>query len=314
MAAVVAVVAVVAPALPAAKTPTKSLAQSVLGASTTSVATPRSRTESILRTSAPARSMPMAITSRPTPRLRRERVTITDQLQNNLDWSTSAFVEMGFGDNIISIPANSTYYSGSVSMKFNGQTFNVELESGINLATGIVFATFQSIDPLTSLPPDVLTGFLPPEDGTGRGKGHFLYTVQPKAGLPTGSEIRNVALVSFDGQTLIATNQVNDLDPSAGTDPTKEALNTIDAALDSSAVSTLPAVTTTSNFTVNWSGQDDSSGSGIASYDIYSSDNGGNYTLWKQGTTDTEATFTGTSGHTYRFYSVAYDNAGNIET
>ena len=65
----------------------------------------------------------------------------------------------------------------------------------------------------------MLTGFLPPEDGTGRGKGYIGYTVQPKAGLPTGTEIRNVALISFDGQTIIATNQIDPQDPAAGTDP-----------------------------------------------------------------------------------------------
>ena len=41
--------------------------------------------------------------------------------------------------------------------------------------------------------PDVLTGFLPPEDGTGRGMGYFSYVIDPAANLPTGTEIRNVA-------------------------------------------------------------------------------------------------------------------------
>jgi hypothetical protein len=56
---------------------------------------------------------------------------------------------------------------------YNGQDFEVQIEAGINLATGQVFAHFYSIDPDTSLPPDVLTGFLPPEDGTGRGMGYM---------------------------------------------------------------------------------------------------------------------------------------------
>ena len=121
-------------------------------------------------------------------------------------------------------------------MTYNGQTFDVEIELSFDSATGQVRAVFQSIDPATRLPPDVLTGFLPPEDGTGRGKGYFSYTVQPKAGLPTGTEIRNVALIRFDGQTIIATNQVDPHDPSQGTDPAKEALNTIDAGAPTSSV------------------------------------------------------------------------------
>ena len=98
-----------------------------------------------------------------------QRVTITDQLEADLDWSTFQLTGMGFGDTLISIPAESTYFRGTVLMTYNEKTFHVELEAGINVATGRVFATFQSVDPNTSLPPDVLTGFLPPEDGTGCG-------------------------------------------------------------------------------------------------------------------------------------------------
>ena len=68
----------------------------------------------------------------------------------------------------------------------------------------------------------MLTGFLPPEDGTGRGQGYFSYTVDPRADLATGTEIRNVALIRFDFQEVIGTNQVDPHDPSQGTDPAKK--------------------------------------------------------------------------------------------
>jgi hypothetical protein len=64
---------------------------------------------------------------------------------------------------------------------------------------------------------------------------------------------------------------------------------------------------------VSWSGQDDTGGSGIASYDIYVSDKGGPFTLWQSETTGTSAAFTGVLGHTYGFYSVATDNVGNVQ-
>ncbi len=49
----------------------------------------------------------------------------------------------------------------------------------------------------------MLTGFLPPEDDTGRGMGYVSYLVLPKAGVTTGTQIRNVALVTFDlGETI----------------------------------------------------------------------------------------------------------------
>ena len=125
-------------------------------------------------------------------------------------------------------------------------------------------------------------------------------------------------MISFDGQPQIATNQVDPHDPSAGTDPAKECLNTVDADTPVSSVAALPAVTpinrATGEFTVSWSGNDDTGGSGLASYDIYVSDNDGPYTIWKLATTDNSATFDGQHGHTYRFYSVARDNVGLVET
>ena len=156
-----------------------------------------------------------------------QRVVITDQLDSDLDWSRFELTEIGFGDQLISVPDNLQHYETTVPMSYNGVDFEVQIEAGINFTMGVVTAVFQSLDPNTGLPPDVLTGFLPPEDGTGRGMGHLSYTIQPKAGLPNGTEIRNIALISFDGQPEIATNQLDPHDPSKGIDPDLEARNTI---------------------------------------------------------------------------------------
>ena len=239
-----------------------------------------------------------------------QQVLVTNQLDADLDWSTFELTEIGFGDQVISVPAGSRYFQTAVEMTYNGQTFQVQIEAGIDAATGKVLATFQSIDPNTSLPPDVLTGFLPPEHGTGRGQGHVSYLVKPKAALVTGTEIRNVALIKFDINEIIATNQVDPHDPSKGTDPTKEALNTIDAGTPTSSVSPLPATSNANTFTVTWSGTDDIGGSGVGSYDVFVSDNGGPFTSFLTGTALTSTDFTGIGGHTYRFYSVATDNVG----
>jgi uncharacterized repeat protein (TIGR01451 family) len=198
-------------------------------------------------------------------------------------------------------------------MTYNGETFDVDIEAGINLGTGQVYATFFSLDPTTGLPPsNVLTGFLPPEDGTGRGMGYLSFIVSPKANLSTGTQIRNVADISFDRAQAIATDQVSDTDPTQGVDPTRQALVTIDAGPPTSSVTTLPT-SSPSPFTVSWSGQGDTGGSGIASYNIYVSDNGGAYTLWQSDTTQTSVSYSGTAGQTYSFYSVATDNVGNVQ-
>jgi len=242
-----------------------------------------------------------------------QRVEVTDQLSTNLDWSSFQFTEAGFGDTMLSVPQGRTYYYTQTPMTYNGSTFMVEVELGFDSATGQVRAVFQTIDPSTSLPPDVLTGFLPPEDGTGIGQGYFAYTVQPRAGLPSGTEIRNVALISFDFQTIIATNQVDPQDPSQGTDPTKEALNTIDAGTPTSAMTALPASTPSADIPLTWTGSDEAGGAGIGSFDIYVSADGGPFVPYLLGTTDTSAVYPGSHGHTYAFYSVARDNVGHVE-
>jgi len=87
-----------------------------------------------------------------------------------------------------------------------------------------------------------------------------------------------------------------------------------DVTPPTSTMSALPAVETSAGFTVSWTGQDNTGGSGIAMYDIYVSDNGGAYTPFVTGSTATSATFTGQNGHTYSFFSVATDDAGNVQT
>jgi RHS repeat-associated protein len=240
-----------------------------------------------------------------------QRVVITDELDADLDWDTFAWTEVGFGDVLVTVPSGSQHFQTTVDVTYNDRAFQVEIELELDLQTGLLTAVFQSIDPATSLPPDVLTGFLPPEDGTGRGQGYISYTSQPRPDLATGTQIRNIALITFDVNEPIATNQVDPHDPSQGTDPQKEALNTIDAGIPTSSVDPLPAVTSTSSFTVSWSGADDPGGSGIALFDVFVSDNGGPFTAFLLATTQTAATFIGQDEHTYGFYSVATDGVGH---
>jgi hypothetical protein len=85
-----------------------------------------------------------------------------------------------------------------------------------------------------------------------------------------------------------------------------------DQTAPTSHVAALPATTNTASFALNWSGQD--TGTGVASYNVYVSDNGGHYTPLMTDTTATSTTFNGTNGHTYSFLSVATDQAGNVQT
>ena len=193
-----------------------------------------------------------------------QEVTTTEQLDPHLDSTTFQFTSIGWGDTTLSIPDGSQYYQTTVSMTDNGETFDVDVEASFDATTGLVTVTFQSIDPNTQLPPDVLSGFLPPEDGTGRGMGFVDYSILPLANLPTGTQIRAVALVTFGINATIATDQVDDDDPTKGIDPTKQALITIDSGLPTSSVSPLPAASTATSFTVNMTGADDTGARALA--------------------------------------------------
>jgi hypothetical protein len=85
----------------------------------------------------------------------------------------------------------------------------------------------------------------------------------------------------------------------------------IDATKPISHVTALPATATTPNFSVQWSGTDATSG--LANYTIYVSDNGAPFAPWLSQVASTQAYYTGSLLHTYRFYSIATDNAGNVE-
>ena len=79
-----------------------------------------------------------------------------------------------------------------------------------------------------------------------------------------------------------------------------------------SEVSQLPELEGSASFNVRWSGLD-IGGPGIQNYTIYVSDNGGPFTPWLTRTTATQGAFIGVSGHSYGFYSIAQDAAGNVE-
>ena len=91
-------------------------------------------------------------------------------------------------------------------------------------------------------------------------------------------------------------------------------VNTIDTGAGmTSRVNALPAYETTTRINVSWGGTDAATSSGIQSYTIYVSDNGGPYTAWLTSSLQTWPPFFGQMGHTYAFYSQAMDNVFNVE-
>ncbi len=226
------------------------------------------------------------------------RIRIADQLDANLDWRTFRLKEIGFGNYRIQVPENRAFYQGRIQLGEDLGNLVADISAGLDITTRQVTWTLTAIDPKTGEQPNsALLGLLPPNDDTGRGQGYVTYTIEPVAGAPTGTQIANSATITFDTEEPIITNTVS---------------NTLDADGPTSVVETLPAASL-STFTVRWTGEDAADGSGLQSYDIWVSENDGPYQPWISGTTETSADFTGTPGTTYRFYSIARDNAGNVE-
>jgi hypothetical protein len=177
------------------------------------------------------------------------------------------------------------------------QNLLVKIAIGLESTTGLVSARFDSIDPMTGLPPtDPLVGFLPPNVNPPEGQGSVLFTVAPKLELGTGTELRNQASIVFDLNAPILT---------------PEWVNTIDKDRPSSGVLPLSQNQSTPNFTVSWTGTD--VGAGVESFTVYVSDNGGPFAAFLTNTAATSVTFSGERGHTYAFYVIARDHVGNVE-
>ena len=222
-------------------------------------------------------------------------VTITDPLDPSLDLSTLSIQSVQFGSTSLSLPVG-TQTSDTVLDLRPSQNLLVDVRS--TLSGQVLTVKFSSLDPTTGAPPtDPTLGFLPPDQTYPEGEGSVFFTIQPKPDLPTGTVVRNVAQVVFDSNAPI---------------PTPQWFNTIDNSPPVSQVTSLATTQNVPSFVVQWSGTD--AESGIEDYSIYVSDNGGPFTAWLTATTATSGRYVGDYGHTYGFYSIARDLAGNIET
>jgi RHS repeat-associated protein len=225
-------------------------------------------------------------------------VSVTEQLDADLDWSTFEFGDLGWGDFVLDVPDGRQFYSTRVDRSAEQGLF-VDVTAEFNAATGEATWTFVSLDPLTlDAPADPFAGFLPPNNAEHDGEGFTTYFIRPKEDLATGTAVEAVATIVFDTEASLDTPLW---------------INVIDSGGPSSSVDALAVTTASADFTVSWSGADDAGGSGIASFDVFVSDNGGAYAAFLTATTDTSALFHGVDGHTYAFYSVATDNVGHRE-
>lgn len=232
-----------------------------------------------------------------TAQLPAQEVRVSDTLSENLDWSTLELLAIGFNNVEYDVPEGLREFEGRISVPTD--SFPVDTTVTFDSDTGDLNWYMRSVDPLIDDLPEVPeAGFLPPNDDSGRGEGFLMFRITVRDGLGDGDVVHNRAAIIFDDNETIVTNT---------------AVNTIDDAAPESAVGSLPPISREETFVVNWAG-DDGPGSGVASFDVFVSEDNGPFVLWLNDTTDTSAEFTGTDGSTHRFYSTASDLMGFEES
>ena len=227
-----------------------------------------------------------------------QEVFITQQLDTDLDFNTFELGDFQFANTTIDVPAGLNQYQTIIDLTETDGIL-LEFSAGLNFATGIASWTFRSLDPETGdLTSDPFAGYLPPNITSPEGQGSVHYTISMKQGLVTGDAIDARAEIVFDRNEAIETNTHS---------------NTIDDGSPASSVNALPNEVDSAEFTVSWSGQDDPGGSGIATFDVFVSEDGDPFQLFLDDTTATSANFTGEHGKRYGFFSVATDNVGLVQ-
>lgn len=234
-------------------------------------------------------------------------VEIRFPVDPKLDIFSLRLNDFGFGFFTYSPPPNSATYTERLDV-IDSLGVYVDVTAGIDVVKKEAFWIFESIDPATGLAPeDARTGFLPVNDTTiniyndtlpKRGEGFVSFTIRPNKNDVTGDSIQAQASIIFDINAPLETNVWNNL---------------VDAVAPVSALNPLPETSETPSILLEWSGVDDTTAVGVSHYEIYVSENGGDFYLYQDNVDTTALVFIGVEGSTYAFFTRAVDNVGNKE-
>lgn len=227
-----------------------------------------------------------------------QTVIIEDVIDSTVFDLTS--FQLGFitlKDSIINIPAGLKHFETDVDLRPSNNII-ARIVADFNQTTGLAKWTFTSIDPATLLETTApLAGIIPPNVNAPEGEGAVMFSIKPIAAIGHDVLLKNKATIYFDTNEPIITN---------------EWFNTSDIIKPQSQVTTVTqAQSGSSDIVLNWSGSD--LGSGVRSYEIFYSINGGPFEILKSNITATSYTFTGNIDTSYSFFTIATDNVGNVE-
>lgn len=233
-------------------------------------------------------------------------VRINHPLDSNININSLRLSDFGFGNFIFQVPKNSSFYQQTLDVT-DSLGVLVNVTAGIDVTKGEAFWIFESLDPVTGLPPeDALTGFLPVNDTTinrfndtipKAGEGFVSFSVQARRDIVQLDSIEAKASIIFDTNAPIPTNVwVNNLDPVP-------------------PVSRVTSIENAGNLIYHIQTTADDVGSGVESYDLYYSLNGAPLLPLAMDlvNNDTYIFDKGIKDSTYCFVTIARDHAGNTE-
>ena len=227
-----------------------------------------------------------------------QRIVVTQQLDSDLDFRSFRLDDFGFNNQRFELDGRSAFLSQRLDLTA-AHGYMVDVSAAVDVATGLVTWTLQTIDPKTGEAPlDATVGLLPPNDDTGRGDGFLSYTIRAKNNLPTGTVIDAEARIVFDTEAPIDTPPI---------------FNTLDSVAPTTTMDPIARFQTGNEISLSWLGADDAQGSAVADYTVTVSRNGGAPTIWLSNTTLTNGLYLAEPGNIYAFSVRARDAAGNTE-
>lgn len=225
-------------------------------------------------------------------------VKVIDTLDvNKFDFPTFQFGFFNVADTNFYAPPGKKKYLRDWDLRPT-KNLILRMEANFNDTTGVLTATYTSLDPATmEWTEDPILGFLPPNVTAPQGEGSIFFSISPKTSLAHGTQISNRGHIYFDYNPVI---------------PTPPWTNTLDKIEPVSQVQNLPVVSNDTTLVLHWGGSD--IGAGTRLYDVYVAVNNNPYKLLVTNTGLTTINFKGKPDSTYKFYSVAVDSVGNEES
>ncbi|MGB3638029.1 MAG: putative Ig domain-containing protein, partial [Rivularia sp. (in: cyanobacteria)] len=241
-------------------------------------------------------------------------VRIVTKLDEDLDPRSFQLGDLRLGDIQVNIPTGRSFFQENFDFTA-AKGFILRVSAGLDIESNTVTWLLQAIDPKTGeVVKNTDIGLLLPNNAEGIGKAFVSYTVLPKADIATGAEITSTARIIYNTAAPIDTEEtINIVDGEApSTTINVKSLSGVSNVSESPSPH-LQKVKGSTDYLVNWEANDDETGSGVKHVTVYVAENGGDFKIWQQQTTDTEAVFSGKTDTTYEFLALATDNAGNRE-